>query len=61
MSSEQSGTFPSSWENSYTSDGRGSLELGLSQWKVQAIAALKVGAEELSSVILKVLLFLSLC
>ena len=35
----------------------GSLELGLSQWKVQAIAGLKIGASEIRKMILKVQLF----
>uniref|UniRef100_A0A5B6ZAE0 Uncharacterized protein n=2 Tax=Davidia involucrata TaxID=16924 RepID=A0A5B6ZAE0_DAVIN len=52
-SSEESGTFPSSWASSKTSNSHGSLELGLSQWKVQAVSALRVGAEELRSIILK--------
>ncbi|KAA8542917.1 hypothetical protein F0562_024069 [Nyssa sinensis] len=52
-SSEESGTFPSSLASFKTSNSHGSLELGLSQWKVQAVAALRVGAEELRSIILK--------
>ncbi|KAF5934322.1 hypothetical protein HYC85_030493, partial [Camellia sinensis] len=50
---DESGTFPSSWESSKNPDNHGSLELGLSPWKVQAIAALRVGASELRRIILK--------
>ncbi|CAL5362718.1 unnamed protein product [Camellia sinensis] len=52
-SRDESGTFPSSWESSKNPDNHGSLELGLSPWKVQAIAALRVGASELRRIILK--------
>ncbi|GAV87235.1 hypothetical protein CFOL_v3_30661 [Cephalotus follicularis] len=52
-SSEESGIFPGLWENSEASNVQGSLELGLSQWKVQGLAALKVGAAELYSMVLK--------
>lgn len=38
---------------SMTPDGQGSLELGLSQWKIQSLSALKTGALGLRSVILK--------
>ncbi|KAL1300911.1 uncharacterized protein LOC107613284 isoform X2 [Arachis ipaensis] len=38
---------------STTSDGQSSLQGGLSQWKVQSLAALKVGAQDLRSIILK--------
>ncbi|KAK2979086.1 hypothetical protein RJ640_022568 [Escallonia rubra] len=52
-SSEASGSSPRAWESSEASDSQGSLELGLSQWKVQAGAALKFGTVELRSLILK--------
>ncbi|CAL5442532.1 unnamed protein product [Camellia sinensis] len=52
-SRDESGTFPSSWESSKNPDNHGSLELGISPWKVQAIAALRVGASELRRIILK--------
>ncbi|XP_043695486.1 uncharacterized protein LOC122646077 isoform X1 [Telopea speciosissima] len=52
-SSHESGTIPCSLESSKISRSHGSLELGLSQWKVQALAALKVGAAELQSTFLK--------
>ncbi|CAK7324847.1 unnamed protein product [Dovyalis caffra] len=45
--SEQSGTFPGLWELSKTSDDQGSLGIGLSQEKVQALAAQKLGAADL--------------
>ncbi|XVF09372.1 hypothetical protein REPUB_Repub07fG0087200 [Reevesia pubescens] len=51
--SEESGTFPGLWENNNISNIRNSLELGLSQWKVQVLAAGKVGAAEFQSMILK--------
>ncbi|KAL8135030.1 hypothetical protein AgCh_009888 [Apium graveolens] len=38
---------------SMTPDGQGSLELGLSQWKIQTVSALRAGALGLRSVILK--------
>lgn len=44
-------------EFSEPSDGQNSLELGLSQWKVQALTALKVGAAELRSMFFKVMQF----
>ncbi|OMO63362.1 hypothetical protein CCACVL1_22409 [Corchorus capsularis] len=52
-SSEESGTFPGLWENNDISDIQNSLELGLSQWKVQVLAAAKVGATGFQSMILK--------
>ncbi|KAJ9678073.1 hypothetical protein PVL29_022836 [Vitis rotundifolia] len=51
--SEESEALPKSWENSKASTSHGNLELGLSQWKVQAVAALGAGARELRSIILK--------
>ncbi|KAJ8753701.1 hypothetical protein K2173_026377 [Erythroxylum novogranatense] len=51
--SEESGTFPGLWGTSKASNGQVSLELGLSQQKVQAFAALKLGVAELQSMILK--------
>ncbi|XP_019055594.1 PREDICTED: uncharacterized protein LOC104611082 isoform X2 [Nelumbo nucifera] len=50
LSGEDS-TIPCSLER--VSDGHGSLELGLSKWKVLAISALKVGVKELQSVVFK--------
>lgn len=57
--SEESGVFPGSWENSEASDAQTSLELGLSQWKVQALAAFNAGAVELKSMMLKLMRNLS--
>ncbi|KAJ0048636.1 hypothetical protein Pint_16839 [Pistacia integerrima] len=51
--SEESGVFPGLWENSKAIDIQNTLELGLSQWKVQGLAFMKVGAAELKSMILK--------
>ncbi|XP_015159405.1 uncharacterized protein [Solanum tuberosum] len=45
--------YSSSKESLDASDGHGSLEFGLSKWKVQAAAAIKAGAEGVRSVILK--------
>ncbi|ESQ27838.1 hypothetical protein EUTSA_v10018766mg [Eutrema salsugineum] len=53
FSSEASGIFPGLWENSQASKVKGSLELGLSKWKVELLAALEVGAAEVQSMILK--------
>jgi hypothetical protein len=53
FSSEASGVFPGMWENSEVSEAEGSLELGLSKWKVELLAALQVGATEVQSMILK--------
>ncbi|CAN6714499.1 unnamed protein product [Malus baccata var. baccata] len=52
-SSEESGNFEGLLEFPELSDGQQSLQLGLSQWKVQALSALKVGAAELRSMFLK--------
>ncbi|KAJ4972547.1 hypothetical protein NE237_005721 [Protea cynaroides] len=52
-SSHESGIIPCSLESSKISRSHGSLELGLSQWKVQVFAAVKVGAGELQSTFLK--------
>ncbi|KAK8583681.1 hypothetical protein V6N12_067943 [Hibiscus sabdariffa] len=52
-SSEESGTFPGLWENTNISNIPNSLELGLSKWKVQVLAAGKVGAAEFQSMVLK--------
>ncbi|KAK9925690.1 hypothetical protein M0R45_022960 [Rubus argutus] len=52
-SSEESGRFEGLLEFSEPSDPQHSLEFGLSQWKVQALTALKVGAAELRSMFLK--------
>lgn len=53
--SEEAGTSSSSNVSSKNSDGSNNLELGLSQWKVQKLAALGIGAPELRLLILKVL------
>lgn len=53
---EESGIFSHANENLRTSDGDSTLERGLNQWKVQVAAALKGGAGEIQSMILKVLL-----
>ncbi|XP_055826579.1 uncharacterized protein LOC129894992 [Solanum dulcamara] len=45
--------YSSSKESLEAFDGHGSLEFGLSKWKVQAAAAIKAGAEGVRSVILK--------
>ncbi|XP_009622602.1 uncharacterized protein LOC107803246 isoform X1 [Nicotiana tabacum] len=45
--------YSSSKESLDDSDGHGSLEFGLSKWKVQAVAAIKAGAEGARSIILK--------
>lgn len=54
LCSEEAGRLSSS----KTPDGCGSLELGLNQRKIQAVSAFRVGAQELRSMILKVLLVL---
>lgn len=51
---EESENFIGSEEKVKTSDGNGILERGLSQWKVQTAAALRDGAADLRSMILKV-------
>ncbi|KAJ4713590.1 AT-rich interactive domain-containing protein 1A [Melia azedarach] len=51
--SEESGVFPGLWDNLKASDNQNSLEVGISPWKVQALAALKVAAVELKSTIFK--------
>lgn len=56
--SEESGTFPGLWENNNVSNIQNSLELGLSQWKVEVLAAGKVGAAAFQSIILKVFILL---
>nr|XP_016482411.1 PREDICTED: uncharacterized protein LOC107803246 isoform X3 [Nicotiana tabacum] len=45
--------YSSSKESLDDSDGHGSLEFGLTKWKVQAVAAIKAGAEGARSIILK--------
>ncbi|CAL9031768.1 unnamed protein product [Prunus brigantina] len=50
---EESGSFQGLLEFSEPSDAQHSLQLGLSQWKVQALTALKVSATELRSMFLK--------
>ncbi|XVE63960.1 hypothetical protein DITRI_Ditri07aG0062500 [Diplodiscus trichospermus] len=51
--SRESGIFPGIWESNNISNIQNSLELGLSQWKVQVLAAGKVGASGFQSMILK--------
>ncbi|KFK23805.1 hypothetical protein AALP_AAs43167U000200, partial [Arabis alpina] len=53
FSSEASGIFPGLWENTEVPEVNGSLELGLSKWKVELLAALQVGATEIQSMFLK--------
>ncbi|PSR90919.1 Lysyl oxidase, partial [Actinidia chinensis var. chinensis] len=52
--SDEPEMFPSSRESSKIASSHGSLELGLSQWKVQATSALWAGAAELRGIVLKV-------
>ncbi|KAJ0987303.1 hypothetical protein J5N97_005659 [Dioscorea zingiberensis] len=52
-SSQETGSTSFSWEDVGFSDSDGSLETGLSRWKVHALASLKVGAKELRQIILK--------
>ncbi|XP_039145474.1 uncharacterized protein LOC120282689 isoform X2 [Dioscorea cayenensis subsp. rotundata] len=52
-SSQETGSSSFSWEDVGFSDGDGSLETGLSRWKVHALASLRVGAKELQQIILK--------
>lgn len=51
---QASGSLNGSQENVKNSDGNGTLEHGLSQWKVQTATALRDGAADLRSMILKV-------
>lgn len=52
--SQEPGTFPISLENSKDPNiSASSLELGLNQWKVQAVAAFRGGVTELRSIVLK--------
>ncbi|KAI3454352.1 hypothetical protein Pfo_011015 [Paulownia fortunei] len=52
-SSEEPGNLSSSKGSSKNADRSNDLELGLSQWKVQKLAALGIGATELRSMIIK--------
>ncbi|XXG51314.1 hypothetical protein AAC387_Pa02g5117 [Persea americana] len=52
-SSEESGSTPFSSDKFADSSSPGSLEVGLGPWKHRALSILKVGAEELQSMILK--------
>lgn len=54
--SEEQGSFSSS-KISSENDAPNSLELGLSQWKVQQLTALGIGATDIRSLILKVCWF----
>lgn len=49
----ETGDIPYSWEDSSTSSSCGRLEYGLDQSRVQAFAALKIGAAEIKSMALK--------
>ncbi|XP_039145473.1 uncharacterized protein LOC120282689 isoform X1 [Dioscorea cayenensis subsp. rotundata] len=63
-SSQETGSSSFSWEDVGFSDGDGSLETGLSRWKVHALASLRVGAKELQQIILKgggMLAFTKIC
>ncbi|XP_077230443.1 uncharacterized protein LOC143863609 isoform X2 [Tasmannia lanceolata] len=52
-SSEEAGDIPFLLDDGKFSNSHGTLEHGLAQWKVHALAVLKVGAEEFHSIILK--------
>lgn len=52
-SSEESGSTPSLLDKFAVSDGQSGSEVGLGQWKMRALSVLKVGVEELQSMILK--------
>ncbi|KAF5188859.1 hypothetical protein FRX31_021552 [Thalictrum thalictroides] len=52
-SSRETDDIPHTWENSEINNSSGGLELGLNQQKVQTSAALRIGAPELKSMILK--------
>ncbi|XP_058078499.1 uncharacterized protein LOC131226791 isoform X2 [Magnolia sinica] len=51
--SEETGSVPFLSDKFTSSNSQGSLEPGLGQWKMRALEALKVGAEELQSLLLK--------
>ncbi|CAI9757311.1 unnamed protein product [Fraxinus pennsylvanica] len=51
--SSEPGNFQSSMGSSTSSEWGDNLELGLSRWKVQSVAAVRFGAAELRSTILK--------
>ncbi|XP_077230444.1 uncharacterized protein LOC143863609 isoform X3 [Tasmannia lanceolata] len=51
--SEEAGDIPFLLDDGKFSNSHGTLEHGLAQWKVHALAVLKVGAEEFHSIILK--------
>lgn len=57
--SEESGSTPFLSDKFADANSQGSLEVGLGHWKIRALSILKVGAEELRSMMLKV--FNSLC
>ncbi|KAG1358797.1 hypothetical protein COCNU_08G002430 [Cocos nucifera] len=44
-------SFP--WDGTKVSNGHGSLEVGLSQWKVHTFSALRFGAKQLQQIFLK--------
>lgn len=53
---KESGIFSNTNENPKNSDENSILESGLNRWKLQLAAALKGGAGDLQSMILKVIL-----
>ncbi|KAM0952839.1 hypothetical protein DsansV1_C02g0017611 [Dioscorea sansibarensis] len=63
-SSQETGSSSFPWEDVGFSGSDGSLEIGLSRWKVHALASLRVGAKELQQIILKgggMLAFTKIC
>ncbi|XP_008789228.1 uncharacterized protein LOC103706782 [Phoenix dactylifera] len=52
-SSNEMGPISFPWDGTRLSNGHGSLEVGLSQWKVHTFSALRFGAKQLQQVFLK--------
>ncbi|KAG0450844.1 hypothetical protein HPP92_026739 [Vanilla planifolia] len=52
-SSQESDPLTVLWDDTKISNNRGSLGVGLSQWKVQILAALRTGAKELQETFVK--------
>ncbi|KAG0471008.1 hypothetical protein HPP92_015554 [Vanilla planifolia] len=52
-SSQESDPLTVLWDDTKISNNRGSLGVGLSQWKVQVLAALRTGAKELQETFVK--------
>lgn len=52
-SSKEMGPISFPWDGTKFSNGHGSLEVGLSQWKVHTFSALKFGAKEFQQIFLK--------